>query len=67
MIQELADEHFDAATDDAEDIEHDPGNHESLALSGDEAGAFDEDGGFVEGATKMVPVVVRFPHLMLTA
>ena len=58
MLQELADEYFDAAPDDAQDIEHDPGNHQSSSLSGDEAGAFDEDGGFVEGATKMVPVVV---------
>ena len=58
MIQNLADEHFDAAPDDAQDIEHDPGNHQFSSLSGDEAGAFDEDGRFVEGATKKVPVVV---------
>ncbi|WP_420431832.1 HNH endonuclease [Candidatus Poriferisocius sp.] len=58
IIQELADEHFDAASDDTQEIEHDPGNHQFSALSGDEAGAFDEDGRFVEGATKKVPVVV---------
>ena len=58
IIQDLADEHFDAAPDDAQVIEHDPGNHQFSALSGDEAGAFDEDGRFVEGATKKVPVVV---------
>ncbi|WP_420619070.1 HNH endonuclease [Candidatus Poriferisocius sp.] len=58
MIQDLADDHFDAAPVDAHDIEHDPGNHQFSALSGDEAGAFDEDGRFIEGATKKVSVVV---------
>jgi hypothetical protein len=58
IIQDLADEYFDAPPIDAQDIEQDLGDHQHSALSGDEAGAFDEDGSFVEGATKKVSVVV---------
>ena len=55
-IQDLVDEFFDAATDDAQDAVPDQPGGALRALSGDEAGVHD-NGEVVEGATKSVLVL----------